>query len=309
MTRQTPGNQRFSIIPARAVTDLRVTPALLRTLALIGTYGDKDGWCFPSLRLLGTTLAVSPQAISKNILRLVELGYLEVRPRYRKDGGRTSNEIRLRFDSTPPQPLEVEAPSTSKKLRPPQPLEVEGSQPLEVEGSSLTSYITPHINDAPVSPKNGDTGLRAARPKPKTTKPVPAPRPRDAIFDAIAECSFGIPVSAEVAKDTAARIGKVKRELLTTFPALTAEQLRAAYGWHTDTENLTAPRDPAKVVTMVGVYRAKHAPPTPPAPVEMVWHEPEMDYEEYYSPEAMQARADRKAAEMMGIPFEESTDG
>jgi len=100
------------------------------------------------------------------------------------------------------------------------------------------------------APKNGATAGAQAKPK--------KPRQRDPIFDAIAECSFGIPIGAEVANDTGARIGKVKREVLTTFPALTAEQLRAAYGWHTNTENLTAPRDPAKVVTMVGVYQSKH---------------------------------------------------
>jgi len=100
------------------------------------------------------------------------------------------------------------------------------------------------------APKNGATARAQAKPK--------KPRQRDPIFDAIAECSFGIPIGAEVANDTGARIGKVKREVLTTFPALTAEQLRAAYGWHTNTENLTAPCDPAKVVTMVGVYQSKH---------------------------------------------------
>jgi hypothetical protein len=63
-----------------------------------------------------------------------------------------------------------------------------------------------------------------------------------------------------VAKDTAQRVGKVKREVLTIYPDVTEHELRGAYSWHVNAQKLTAPRDPVKVVTMVGVYRAQHRP-------------------------------------------------
>jgi len=102
------------------------------------------------------------------------------------------------------------------------------------------------------APKNGATARAQAKPK--------KPRQRDPIFDAIAECSFSVPVGAEVAKDTAQRVGKVKREVLTIYPDVTERELRGAYSWHVNVQKLTAPRDAVKVVTMVGVYRAQHRP-------------------------------------------------
>ena len=46
------GNQRFSIIPAKAISDKRISNAQLRTLAALGVYGDKNGWCYPKLSTL-----------------------------------------------------------------------------------------------------------------------------------------------------------------------------------------------------------------------------------------------------------------
>ena len=135
---------RFSIIPSRAVFDDRLPPAALRVLSALGVYGDRSGWCRPSLSTIGEKLNCTKQAIAKHIKLLAETGYLEVAPRYRKDGGRSSNLYRILFDVGEPDadtlvddPFddeEVDAPSTDespppvnhRSSRPPSTPEVDG---------------------------------------------------------------------------------------------------------------------------------------------------------------------------------------
>lgn len=106
-------NARFSILQARAVTDKRVSDAQFRTLAALGMYADKDGWCFPMLSTLGTDLGKSKQAVGRDTIALRQLGYLEVTARFDENGARRSNLYRLRFDLDTPRQRGVDTPSTS----------------------------------------------------------------------------------------------------------------------------------------------------------------------------------------------------
>lgn len=115
-------NARFSILQAKAVEDKRISNAQFRTLAALGMYGDKEGWCFPKLKTLAASLGKSKQAVSKDLIELQNLGYLEIRHQYRPDGGMQNSLFRLIFD--PPCQPDVDTPSTS-----------------EVDA------LTPHIND------------------------------------------------------------------------------------------------------------------------------------------------------------------
>ena len=122
------GNQRFSIAPAKAVADKELSDSAYRTLAALGIFGDKNGWCFPKLQTIGDILGKSKQAVSRDIQILQAKGYLEIHPRYDKESGaRRSNLIRIRFDyqelpdeldpvncdDTPPSTPVVDTPSTS----------------------------------------------------------------------------------------------------------------------------------------------------------------------------------------------------
>lgn len=124
------GNQRFSIAPAKAAKDADLPDTVYRTLAILGIYGDENGWCWPSLSTIAEIRNMTPQAISKHIAILKERGYLHVQPRFREDGGRTSNQYQIIFDY-PPSTSEVEGVSTP---------EVEGLSTSEVE-------VTTHNND------------------------------------------------------------------------------------------------------------------------------------------------------------------
>lgn len=163
-------NVRFSIIPARAVFDPNLQRAALHVLAAIGTYGDRGGWCRPSLATIGEQLACSKQAIGKQIKILTELGYLEVSKRYRKDGGQSSNLYRIRFDVGEPdaetvadlahdEDDDVDAPSTS---------EVDRGKPLKLTGG-VTSEVDP-ILERPNSERPIGTEKSLEAPVPATTQ-------------------------------------------------------------------------------------------------------------------------------------------
>lgn len=92
-------NARFSILQARAISDKKISDAQFRTLAALGMYADKNGWCFPSLKTLGKDLNKSAQAVGRDTISLRKLGYLQVKNRYdNKTKARHSNLYRLLFD-------------------------------------------------------------------------------------------------------------------------------------------------------------------------------------------------------------------
>lgn len=110
----TTGNQRFSILPAAAVADNRLSSAQLRTLAALGIFGDRDGWCWPSLARLAAMVHKSRQAVSRDIQALADLGYIQIHPQFDSDGDgrRLVNRIRILFDA----PCQLQVDTLSTKL-------------------------------------------------------------------------------------------------------------------------------------------------------------------------------------------------
>lgn len=72
---------RFAIIPARAFDDARMDSHLRDVLALLSTYADREGWCWPGQETLGNRLGLSRTTVNGYIRRLQQLGYLEARRR------------------------------------------------------------------------------------------------------------------------------------------------------------------------------------------------------------------------------------
>lgn len=113
-------NARFSILQARAISDKRISDAQFRTLAALGMYADKEGWCFPSLTRIGADCNKKKQVAGRDIVHLKKCGYVEVYPQFDEKGGRRVNKYRLIFDPpvitqyTPPSPPEGDTPSSSE---------------------------------------------------------------------------------------------------------------------------------------------------------------------------------------------------
>jgi hypothetical protein len=95
-------NQRFSITPSTAAVDLSLTDSVFRTLAVIGIYGDKNGWCWPSQSTLAEIRGVSRQTINTHTKDLIASGYLNIYPRYDEEtGAQKSNMMQIKFDYEP----------------------------------------------------------------------------------------------------------------------------------------------------------------------------------------------------------------
>ena len=149
---------RFAIIPARAIDDRKLGNAAFKVLAALGTYGNREGHCWPSLATLAKRLGVTKQAVEKQIGPLAELGYIEIQRRTRPNGSSASNAYKLLFDGDLAavhdqlHGAENAAQGVNVGLTGGQP-DVDGTSTPEVDGGStpevdpLTSYRTNHKND------------------------------------------------------------------------------------------------------------------------------------------------------------------
>lgn len=113
---------RLSVIPARALSDPRVSPAALRVLAALGAEHDStEGWFEIRQAELGALLGVSRPAVARQVRLLVESGYIEAEAMTEAHGGRTHNRYRILFDrigATPPVTSRYRGAVTSDESAP-----------------------------------------------------------------------------------------------------------------------------------------------------------------------------------------------
>jgi DnaD/phage-associated family protein len=149
-----PGNQRFSITPARSVSDAELSDSAFRTLGALGVFGDKNGWCWPGLARLAKMRHMSRQAISKHIQELRERGYVVTQARYDKQSGaRKSNLSQIKFDY-PLSTSEVEGDATSEVDTPSTP-QVDTLSTSEVDVNALFNAPTNALkNEEAAASKN-----------------------------------------------------------------------------------------------------------------------------------------------------------
>lgn len=83
-------NYRFSVIPAGAITDARLTPRALQVLCLLGRHTNDAGWCSRSQVKMARELGCVRSTLYDAIELLLECGWIERRPNGR--GGRAPVE-------------------------------------------------------------------------------------------------------------------------------------------------------------------------------------------------------------------------
>lgn len=123
---------RFSVIPAAAVIDSRLSLRELSVLCAIGIHTDRNGWCYPSSERLGEMLGVSGGMVRQSVAALAKHGYVQIVGRRRDDGGQTSNAIRVMMDAQHPSdamrfsldPSDPSRTPVSSELTPPVSLEI-----------------------------------------------------------------------------------------------------------------------------------------------------------------------------------------
>lgn len=100
--------RKFAIVPFRACTDKTLTRGDLVTLILLAGYSSPNGYGFAACSTMAKLRGVSPQAISKAIIKLEKKGYIQtVRKGYTNLRGALR---RIIFD---PELSEVEQVSNS----------------------------------------------------------------------------------------------------------------------------------------------------------------------------------------------------
>jgi hypothetical protein len=92
---------RYSIFPADALDDPRVTDLHLRLLGLLGTYSDNNGWLIVNQATLAARAKRARETINRAIRDLVEWGYLRKRGRVGEDGRRLVNHYQVVMDREP----------------------------------------------------------------------------------------------------------------------------------------------------------------------------------------------------------------
>ncbi|MER8492239.1 helix-turn-helix domain-containing protein [Mesorhizobium australicum] len=92
------GRQRFSIIPADAVTDPALEGRDLQVLALLGRHTDNRGWCCRSQVKMAREINCGRATVQRSIARLVGAGYLQHRAIVRDTGADAAHEYRVVLD-------------------------------------------------------------------------------------------------------------------------------------------------------------------------------------------------------------------
>lgn len=145
---------RFIVLPARILVDDRFSSMThLRVLMVLGAHTDKNGWAWPSRRLIGDCVGVSVTRVSQCIGDLKEWGYIEVHPQTREDRSQTSNLYRVLFDVGAPEFLS----SPVSPANPPSESHGAdgGSECYRANGGSESQALTPVVNAPMNAPREG----------------------------------------------------------------------------------------------------------------------------------------------------------
>jgi len=93
----TENKQRFAIVPRQAAEDAEITDSEFRTLAVLTSYNDDGGWCWPSYKSIAERRGLSRRTVIRHINKLVDNGYLVKNSRKDNDK-QTSNKYYTRLD-------------------------------------------------------------------------------------------------------------------------------------------------------------------------------------------------------------------
>lgn len=91
------GNHRWSRVSIDVLRDPALSAQAKAVYAVLATYADDAGrdQCYPRQETLAEQLGVSVDTVQRHIKALEDAGVVEVVPRFRPDGGRSSNDYTL----------------------------------------------------------------------------------------------------------------------------------------------------------------------------------------------------------------------
>lgn len=158
-----PDQRKVAVMPIRALRDKQLTDGMFRTLALVCSYCNRAGVTWVSQLRLSKDAGVSRQAITKQIKKLKDAGYIEVVSKHYR--GVRPDTVRVIFDPTVDVDTAIAVTSTIEDTRPPymQEKQMQDMQP-DPEGlrriQDMIKGVVKPMNQPPKEyqmPKSGDT--------------------------------------------------------------------------------------------------------------------------------------------------------
>jgi len=112
-----PDRRKVAVLPIKAVADKRVTDGMFRTLAVLCSYSNRAGITWVSTERMGKDMGVTKQAISKQLVKLQKVGYVQI---VRKHSWRSRTATsRVIFDESVTTEDAVALTSAIEDTRPP----------------------------------------------------------------------------------------------------------------------------------------------------------------------------------------------
>ncbi len=176
---------RYTIFAARAVFDERLTAMDVRVLAALGTFTDRQGWCFPSQTTIAKRLGTGRTRVNASIKSLVAAGYVQAVDQYKENNAQTVSLYRVLMDISAPEAAEavsnaailpvsytdtpLSAGETGRDLAPTKRNKTQDvDSPVSGRDTPLSISVTP-----PVSP--ADTELTPLEPTPEKKRATRLP--------------------------------------------------------------------------------------------------------------------------------------
>lgn len=149
-----PDQRKVCVLPIRVITDKQVTDGMLRVLALLCSYCNRAGVTWVSQKRLSEDMQVSRQAITKQLHKLTEAGYVEViRKGFR---GERTNTLRVIFDPSVTAEDAIAMTSNKEDTRPPaikQEQDKQMDEQIDREGLQRIAKLVGSALKQPLKPK------------------------------------------------------------------------------------------------------------------------------------------------------------
>ncbi|NBT75697.1 MAG: helix-turn-helix domain-containing protein [Betaproteobacteria bacterium] len=113
-----PDQRSVSVLPIRAITDKRVTDGMFRVLAQLCSFTNRAGITWVSQARLAKDAGVSRQAITKQLGKLRDAGYVEIQSKAFR--GERSNTLRVIYDPNLTAEDAIAITSSIEDTRPPE---------------------------------------------------------------------------------------------------------------------------------------------------------------------------------------------
>lgn len=147
-----PDQRQIAVMPLKALSDKRLDNQAIRVFGLVCSYANRAGITWVSRRTIANILEVTPQAVSKQIVALKKLGYIEVvRKGYK---GQRTETMRVVFNKDITLKDALANASSTEDLRSPQMKEEELKEMNE-------SLLKKPIRNKKVIVKSNDKGKPA----------------------------------------------------------------------------------------------------------------------------------------------------